>query len=650
MDKPLIPEGPSPRPPDRRPAGAVPPAARETTFQRLYDTMREGVAISTILFDAKGRAKDYSIDDVNPAFEAICGLSRRQAVGKKASRVYGTGSAPFLETFAQVAAGEGPTVFETYFRPLHKHLHISAFSPAPGRFAIVCSDITRRRRTEETLNNFFALSGDLLAVCDLDGRLLSVNPTMEGLLGAPAEELCNRPLLDFVLPEDQAATTAKIRTLADGEPVVRFENRLRCPNGSTRQVSWTATPDPLTGTVYTVGRDVTEERRSEEERHRLESQLHQAQKMEAIGTLAGGIAHDFNNILAAILGFAELSEQLVPAHNPARGHLRMVVQSCLRARDLIRQILTFSRRSQADLLPLRLQLIVKEALKLLRSTLPASISIVERITADCPPVRTDPVQIHQVLINLATNAVQAMGDTGVMTISLAAQQVGPEEASRHGVLAGEYVQLAVADTGCGIDPAIRDRIFEPYFTSKEAGQGSGLGLAVVGGITRSHRGFVTVDSTPGQGSVFRVWLPTAAEPESAQVPATEEATQGGSERILFVDDDASLAALGQLSLGRLGYQVTACTRSPEALTLVQDHPEAFDLVICDLAMPEMRGEDLVRHLLALRSDLPIILSTGHGQELNAGHARALGARDLLTKPWTRADLATMVRRILDRGA
>ena len=397
-----------------------------------------------------------------------------------------------------------------------------------------------------------------------------------------------------------------------------------------------------------IARDITERRQAEETLRRSEEKLRQGQKLEAIGKLAGGIAHDFNNILSAILGYAELSaEEVLPEH-PVKSNLDQIIKAAKRAGDVVHQILAFSRKLDQERRPIYLQTIVDEALKLLKATLPSTIEIRTRVDSQCGPVLADPTQMHQVILNLGTNAAHAMQEGGVLKVEL-----DPVRADRgplcqlQDLAPGEYVRLSVCDTGPGIDPEIQKRIFEPYFTTKAAGQGSGLGLAVVHGIIQSHGGAILVKTARGQGACFEAYLPCSKEkPANPIVPSPEIAK--GQGRILLVDDEEAIVNLGRRSLEKLGYSVTGETRSNRALEIFLEHPDQFDLVITDQTMPNFTGISLANELWKIRPELPIIISSGYSEQVTSEKAASLGFHSFLGKPYTTADLAKAIRQSLSR--
>lgn len=385
------------------------------------------------------------------------------------------------------------------------------------------------------------------------------------------------------------------------------------------------------------------------ERSHLESQLQQAQKMEAIGTLAGGIAHDFNNILAAILGYTELAILDLPGESTAKKNLELSLKSAYRARDLVSQILAFSRQGKTELKPVRIDPLINEALKMLRSTLPTTIEIRHLIQKDTGYIKADPTQIHQVLLNLCTNASYAMRkEGGILDIGLTSVEIDEDTTKLHPQLQpGPYLKLSVGDTGKGINPDIVEKIFDPYFTTKEKGEGTGLGLAVVHGIVKSHGGVLSLRSEPGIGTVFNIFFPivkTKTEPEISM----EEPLKKGHECILFVDDETIIADMGKKMLTRLGYTVDIETSSLRALELFGNQPDRYDLVMTDMTMPKMTGDKLAREILAIRPDIPVILCTGYNERISEEKAREIGIRELAMKPMSMHIIADTLRKILDR--
>ena len=396
-----------------------------------------------------------------------------------------------------------------------------------------------------------------------------------------------------------------------------------------------------TTNVIEVIRDITEQRK-------LERQLQQAQKMESIGTLAGGIAHDFNNMLGIISGYVELLQMEDGGSDEVRENLEQVSNACNRAKQLVRQILTFSRQNGQEAEPLQVSLIIKEALKLLRASLPSTIEIRQAIWSDGIAV-ADPTQIHQIIMNLCTNAHHAMRENGgLLEVTLTDVEIDSTEIHPGLNHKGSYIQLTVADTGSGMPPSSLERIFDPFFTTKEPGEGTGLGLAVVHGIVEGLGGAIEVHSRLETGTTFDVFIPRA-ELEAAEAEPPNEKSPIGSERILFVDDEEALAAVGSKTLTNLGYQLTVSASGIEALELFRDNPGRFDLIVTDMTMPKMTGLVLAREILALRPEIPVIMCTGYSEAGTEEKARAAGIRKLLMKPVDSYKLAAALREVLDES-
>ena len=400
-------------------------------------------------------------------------------------------------------------------------------------------------------------------------------------------------------------------------------------------------PVKVTGVIQ----DITWQVHARQENKRLELQLQQNRRLESIGTLAGGIAHDFNNILYPIIGFTEMSMEDLPENHPVKENLEDILQGAKRARDLVKQILAFSSQRQEPLKPLRLEPLIKEASKLLRATIPSSIDIQQELD-DNIYVICNPTEIHEIIMNLCTNAYHAMEDKGgILNVCLKEEIPGPNLK----LPLGDYCCLSIKDTGAGISPEIMDHIFDPYFTTKSVGKGSGLGLSVIHGIIKNYKGAITVESEPGKGSRFNVYLPMASPDGIGPEILDDEAMYTtGNEKILFVDDEESIVKLGILMLERMGYQVTGQVSSLEALELFKSAPDQFDLVLTDMSMPGMVGTELAGKIMDIRPDIPVIICTGFSEHIDEAKASSLGIRAYIKKPLLRIELSTAVRDALDK--
>lgn len=517
-------------------------------------------------------------------------------------------------------------------------------------------DITEKKKAEDALcdseekfHNLYEEAPMAYFTVGIDRALADCNRMAEEVFGYRREELLGRKVIEL-FPD-----------VAYGkeEVVGFFDGVLRGANIRHKRIQMTKKDGSLIWGSLTVNNTRDHEGKISASRcmvsditeHvKLESRLRQAQKMEAIGTLAGGIAHDFNNILAAIVGYAELAGLNVPDRSKTKHDLGKILLAAHRAKDLVDHILAFSRQKEQDRKPIQIEPIVKEAFTLLRASLPTTIEIRQYREDDIGVVEADPTQIHQVLMNLCTNAAHAMKDKGgILEVRLAKIDIDGQTAKQHPDLhPGPYLKMSVRDTGHGMTPEIINRIFDPYFTTKEKGEGTGLGLAVVYGIVKSHDGAITVSSEPGKGSIFDVYLPIIGEGMTTEID-TEQPLSTGHESILFIDDEQILVDIGKQILEHLGYNVIAKTSSIEALELFQAKPDQFDLVITDMTMPHITGERLAQELMRIRPDIPIILCTGFSKEITAERAKEMGIREFVMKPLVIRDLAKTVRKVLDGG-
>nr|WP_319493481.1 ATP-binding protein [uncultured Desulfobacter sp.] len=397
-----------------------------------------------------------------------------------------------------------------------------------------------------------------------------------------------------------------------------------------------------------IATDVTLIKALQEKQKKADEYLRQAQKMESIGNLAGGIAHDFNNLLFPIIGMSEMLLEELAEDSLEHENIEMILEAGKRGRDLVQQILSFSRQAEKEKIPVRLQQILEEALKLSRATIPSSIQINQDIQQDCGWVLADSIQFHQIVINLMTNASHAVDPSeGIINVQFK-ELLGTQNYSAAKLNSdGKYVMLKISDNGCGIDAFIKNKIFEPYFTTKDKGKGTGLGLAVVYGIVQDHQGDIVVDSNVGKGTSFSIYLPILEQPSDTTAKDSAVSLQGGSEHILLVDDEEPVAQIEMQMLNRLGYEVTMYTSSRQALECFQADPQGFDLLLTDVTMPELTGDKLAKKVLAIRPDIPILLCTGFSEKIDKQKADQLGIKGFLMKPVVKSDMARMVRQILD---
>ncbi len=547
-----------------------------------------------------------------------------------------------------------------------RYVHTQGYPKTDRSGAVVGSigtsqDITQRvlaekalKASEEKYRNIFENAVEGFFRSTPEGRFTEVNPAFARMLGYDSPEDVVSTISDiateyYVDPEDRRRYQ---ETLRRSGTVDNMQFRVKRKDGTQIWVSNSTRAyfDKNGNVIRYEGfvTDITERIKAEEEKEKLRFQLVQGQKMQAIGTLAGGIAHDFNNILASIIGFTELAIDEVEKGTVVEDSLQEVYAAGKRARDLVRQILTIGRHDEKKFRPVQVGSLIKEILKMLRSTIPSSIQLKEVICSEPLVVEADPTQLQQVVINLATNARQAMADgPGVLKVTVDAIEPGPEMHWRNPDLPpGKFARITVSDTGVGIPKEHLDKIFEPYFTTKKKGEGSGLGLSVVHGIIESHRGYISVSSEPGKRTTFSVSLPLVKKAADKWPEKTTGELPKGTERILLVDDEPPIVKMQQQNLERLGYTVTARTSSLEALEAFRASPEAFDLVITDMTMPRMTGDRLAHEIKAIRPSVPVILCTGFSEKIE-DQGSNLEIDGLLMKPVDKFKMARTIREVLD---
>ncbi len=606
----------------------------------------------------------------NRAFREISGYSDDEIRSMKApDGYYGPADLQKARLALKTLAIKGVQTIEMSLRTKDNQLIPTEYSGsiikddggAPRYVVSVGRDIRERKKaasslqkSEERLRYLVDNMPIIVNAFNERGNIVFWNKECERITGYTAEEIVDNPdAMKMLYPDENYRRSMMKELLEKGFDFRDWEWELTCKDHSTKTISLTniSRQVPLPGWyTWSVGVDVTRRKQIETEKEALFSHVQQAQKMEAIGTLAGGIAHDFNNILAAIIGYTELAMDVDSQEDERwQGHLQQVLKAGNRAKELVQQILTFSRQTKIEKMPIQLKLIINEVLKLMRATLPATIEIRQKIHSN-PLIFADASQVHQVLMNLCTNAWHAMGNgNGQLTVSLETVDLSAEDRPDHPeATSGPYAQLSVADTGHGIPPEIRDRIFDPFFTTKSLGEGTGMGLSQVHGIVESHGGKILVESTVGKGTIFRILFPVVNTRTDSR-EETKSDIPGGVERILLVDDEASLANMGKNMLESLGYDVTVRNNGREALELYQEKAGQFDLVITDMTMPAMTGEALAREILKISPHIPIILCTGFSAALDEEKARLMGVCEVVYKPLLRKDLALAIRRALDRN-
>ena len=520
-------------------------------------------------------------------------------------------------------------------------------------------DITERKRFEEALQESEAFLKKLIDAIptpifytDKNGKYLGVNKAFETFFGETRERMIGKSVFDINLPELAEIYRAHDDELLNSGGVQRYASQWKNARGRQRdfifnKAAFTDSKGSVAGLIGVLI-DITDRNRAEEENKKLFCLLQHAQKLESIGNLAGGIAHDFNNILFPIMGLSELLVEDFSPGSLEHENARQILEAAERGRHLVQQILTFSRRTDHKMMPIRIQNVLEEALKMARSTIPANIDIQQHIQRDCGLVHADATQVHQIAMNLITNAFHAVEHTdGRIQVQLKEVYLENEDVVDLLLEPGRYAMLTVTDTGCGIAPSIIKRVFDPYFTTKAPGKGTGLGLAVVYGIVREHKGGIAVYSEPNQGTTFTVYLPLIEESEDRAPTEKSVIHETGNERILLVDDERPVLNVEEQMLARLGYHITVRKSGQDALETFAANPDFFDMVISDMSMPNMTGDKLAQKLISIRSDIPIIICTGFSERIDKVKADSIGIKGLLLKPIVKSEMAKMVRKVLD---
>ncbi len=521
-----------------------------------------------------------------------------------------------------------------------------------SKVKVFCDLHLAKRKVEESLISVreseaqwqltFDAIGDMVVIQDTDFHMLQVNKATLDFFKLQREEIVGKKCFDIFCPDKELCKRCPILAVKEELVPKTVEMSLGVPQ---RDFQVTISPiinsnNEFIGVVHIV-KDISKQKH-------LESQLRQAQKMEAIGTLAGGIAHDFNNILTPIVGYANLLRIQVSGDVQLQQGLDTIMEAAGRATELVKQILSFSRRQEQEMIPLNVQTIVKEVLKLLHSTLPTTIELQQEINMDCGQIMADPTQVHQLLMNLCTNSSYAMiNEGGVLKVTIQCYDLQDDERTQFPHLfPGNHLCIEVSDTGCGMTEELQKRIFEPYFTTKVKGQGTGMGLSVVHNIIMSHKGDIHVSSKTGKGTTFKILFPIIKQ-EAKNVPSNEETPLAeGTEHVLLVDDEQSVRDVHREMLISLGYRVTTASDGQQALDLFRADTAQFDLLFTDMTMPGLTGAELSRESLLLRPDLPIIICTGFSDLLDSSQAEKLGISAFLYKPVTLANMARIMKKAL----
>ena len=626
--------------------------------EKYLKAIQESMQVGLLLIDAKTR----TVVDVNQVALDVIKLPRQEVLGRQCFSCLcpaGENQCPILDNGQTVDQSERTLIDGQGQKiPIMKTattIDINGKSYVIETFI----DISERKKEQEhlaenekKLRTFLESTSSVPWELDLaSGRFTYIGAQIEKILGYPVDSWLDISSWRARLhPDDQEWAFAYCTShTAKGEDhdftyrAVHADGSYRWIRDVVSVISGSDGPVKLLGFMQ----DVSAQKKIEQEKASLESRLNQAQKMEAIGTLAGGIAHDFNNILSVILGYAGMAKEDAPPESSLSQDLERILGAGERAKDLVRQILAFSRHSQIERMTLSPQPILKESLKMLRASIPTTITIVDNIRPNCGCLDADPTQLHQILMNLCTNAYHAMEENGgTMTIELkTAERLPADFTVPQGLTSTDFLELTVSDTGCGIPPAVIDKIFEPYFTTKEVGKGTGMGLSITYGIVHDYGGTIYVESELGRGTAFHLYFPKSSS-EATHVAVAQEAVPLGKERILLVDDEEFLCEMGREMLQKLGYAVSAHHSSLAALDEFLQDPAKFDLVITDQTMPDITGLELARRILELRPETPIILCTGYASRVTEELAKAHGIREFVLKPISKDMITRLIRKVL----
>jgi len=635
----------------------------EERFRTIFEQSPLGVALTDSL---TGRLREF-----NRRFAEICGRTMAEMHTTDWMNItHPEDVQKDLDNMALMNQGKIPgfTMNKRYCRPDGSHVWVNMIiaqmpekdGQHPQHLCMI-EDISERKQSEEELiterifvDAIFDSIPGILYLYDAEGQLIRWNKKHELMTGYSSEELSNMHLMDWYPGDEQSQKTVTEglkRTMENG--FGEAEAILQRKDGSRLPLYFTASPLKINGKQYFtgIGIDITERRRAEQERQNLQTRLSQAQKMEAIGTLAGGIAHDFNNILSGIFGYIQLAKIDINEPESTKKYMDKIFEGAQRASSLIQQILTFSRQTSQIKQPISLFSLVKEALKLIRSTIPANIEIKEALNSKAM-VWADSTQMHQIIMNLCTNASHSMADRGgVLTIGLDDFAIpGNEKPQGIDLAPGKYIKFEVTDTGSGIDPGIKEKIFNPYFTTKEISKGTGLGLAVVDGILKKHKGFIELKTQLGLGTTFQIYLPAFEKKMPSNAAKVEKiALPEGTERILLVDDEAAILDTLTAILNRRGYIVSPFNNGESALQAFMEAPHNFDLIITDMTMPKMNGDKLSGEILKIREKIPIIICTGYHEKFTSEEAVKTGIKKYIQKPVMARELLRIVRELLDKN-
>ncbi len=637
----------------------------ENKYQEIYNAANEAIVIYDV--------RSSRIIDVNQAAVSITGYSREEMLKLQAGDL-SQGSTPYsrkelMNIFRQTNKG-GPQVFEWQLRKKNGNIFFVEItlkkSLIAGKevFIFVARDISDRKAAGEAILKSEALHKEAQKIAQIGHWKLNLinneliwSDEAYNIFGISQEAFgaSYEAFLEIIHPDDRAFVNQSYSDSVKNNKPYDLIHRIITQTGQLKYLHERCRTeyDEAGNPIRSIGttQDITQLKEAELEKERLESQLRQAQKIEAIGTLAGGIAHDFNNILSPIFGYTEFALGHIAQPLKLKEDLNEILMAAERARNLVRQILTFSRKTDTEKKPLTISLVVKEAVKLLRATIPSTIEIKQEIITD-KKVLADPTQMHQIVMNLCTNAYHAIRmNGGILNVSLQDVELAEVDLNPElQITPGNYLQLKIADTGHGIEKQNLESIFEPYFTTKEVGGGTGLGLSVVHGIVKKHNGFIQVYSESGIGTTFDVYLPVAdTKVDALPLEEENEPLVGGNERIMVVEDEERILNMIREILSDYGYVVTVFGKATEALQAFEEQPKQCDLIITDMTMPDMTGIRLAREIMEIRPDIPIILTTGYSELVDREQALSMGIKSYVEKPLKMRELIKTVRGVLNHG-
>ncbi|HBC87511.1 MAG TPA: hybrid sensor histidine kinase/response regulator [Lentisphaeria bacterium] len=617
--------------------------------------MMSGFALHEIICDEKGIPVDYRFISINEAFEKLTGLKAKDIVGKRVLEVIPNTEKYWIERYGKVALTGEPMQFEEYSSVIGKYYEVRAFCPGKGRFAVIFHDITERKKNEEAIldaarewrSTFDAVS-DAVWLLDKDQRIVRCNRATAEFTGKENSEIVGKHCWEVIHNTEKPLTEC---------PILRM-NKSRQKESQELKIGnkwFLIKVDPIfddkgkiRGAVHIVS-NITDRKLSEEEKLKLEEQLHQAQKMESIGRLAGGVAHDFNNLLTPILGYAELLKMDVPRLDPRRDQIEQIKNAADRAKDLTKQLLAFGRKQMLELKVINLRSVVENFGKMLKRTIREDINIVFDLPDNAGLVKADVGQVEQVILNLTVNAQDAMLKGGMLKIKIENTILASDDVKEYpDVMPGNYVCMSISDTGHGMDKAVMEHLFEPFFTTKQMGKGTGLGLSMVYGIVKQHQGHLQVVSELGKGTTFRIYLPIVQEQEEVIIPSAPVKQSGrGGETVIIVEDNEMVGGIASLLLNNFGYRTIVFDKGEDCIRFIENGTDHVDLLLTDVIMPSINGKELYERVRGKRPSIKVLYMSGYDREVVAHHGIVGRGIHFLQKPFSAESLQEKVRETLD---